>query len=380
MFKKANLIIFLIPLFIACSSEPETKIPGEPITISLRKSNMPPSVKLSEMIGSIRLVALETKPGCYFGRVMQIDQIKDKIFIMDYDRKQGILVFDKYGKHLYNIGNPGKGPGEYTTLVGFSFSIDHKHIYLAAADQKKVSKYTLDGQLIGDIKFKDFYNDIQFLGDQDYVMVNRKNHYFRLGNLDTGEFIDTIKWSTGLMSLGSRLLYRSSEGHYLYSAPYLDTVFSISQDAVYPKYCFDFGPNTCTASEQMNFMKNNSYPYPPGKLFLEEPFLEIGDIFYFSITRELKPGRYGKVSVGLNNITNELFQINEDDVLFSRTYSALCTTYQSELVSVLNPAYAIDKVDQILNNDEFDYPDGFKDKIKQMDIEDNPLLIFFTFR
>ena len=377
-----NLMIlaFVLLGFSYCANEVKPNNPDGPITISLRKSDMPPTKKLSELIGSIRLVALESKPGCYIGRVMLADQVGDKIFVMDYDRKQGVFVFDNTGDFLYNIGKPGKGPGEYIKIVGFTFSSDMKYIYLAAADQKKVSKYTLGGQFVDDIQFNDWYNDIQILEDQDYVMVNRKDFYFRLGNLETGNFVDTVKWSTGQMSFGGRLLYRSNEGHYLYSSTFFDTVYSISPKAVYPKYCFDFGPNSCTSSESYTYFKNNMNPNPPGKLFVDDPFLEIGDFFYFGILAEQKSGNYGTSYMVLNNKTNDLFQINEDDILFSRTYDAIGITYNSEFVSVLNPAYSMDAVKIILKNNEFNYPDGLKEKIKQMEIEDNPLLVFYTFK
>ncbi len=369
----------MIGLF-ACTPETGKNIPGEPIKISLRISSPPPAVKFSEMVNSIRLVPLEKSPDCMIGQISQVDQVDGKIFVMDFDRKRGIMVFDEKGKFLYKFGGFGKGPGEYTDLIGFSFSTDLKSIYLVAADQKKVIEYSLDGELIGDKSLGAYYSDMQFLNNTDYVAINRRGYYFRLGNIDTGAFLDTVKWSTGQLAIGGRLLFRAAEGHYLYSATHFDTVYSISQEALYPKYCFDFGPNKCTPAEQDAYLESNGYPYPPNKLLLDFPFLETKELFYFGVTSETKPGRYGRAMMALNRKTKEIFKISEDDILYSGTYHAMAITCQSEFVSFVHPTYLIEKRDQILNNEDYNYPDGFMNIIRAMEEEDNPVLVFYTFR
>ena len=93
--------------------------------------------------------------------------------------------------------------------------------------------------------------------------------------------------------------------------------------------------------------------------------------------RQKESKYYGKDMIRMDQKSGELVRY-KDDIVFRNAQYAMIITYNSELVSVISPAYMNEARDSILLNQDFDYPKGFKDIIEAMEEEDNPLLFFFT--
>jgi hypothetical protein len=341
---------------------------------------MPRSVRFSETIKEIRIVPLETNPYCLLQRVVQVDEADGKIFVFDQDATRGLFVFDRQGKFLFRFGNKGKGPGEFTGLTTFTFSKDLRTIYLCAPEQKKLIAYDNNGKWIEDIPLSIFYGDLQFLSNNQYVMSLQRGSYFRIGELKSNSYRDTIKFSSGISSYGGRQLFKTTGDYYLYSATSSDTVYSVSSHAIYPKYCFDFGPNKCTAEEQWTAWEKYKNPYPPNKLILGGPYLEKNDWFMFRILGEASSGYYRYMVMIQNTKTGDIQQVVKDDILFSSAEQAINLTNQTEFVTALDVGHLIEKRDSILINRKYNYPSGMQERIKKLSQDDNPVLVFFTLR
>jgi hypothetical protein len=380
MTNKLTVLAGLLCLLECCSPNAHKKSPSEQINISIRKSSIPRSVSFSEAIKEIRIVPLETTTGCLLQRVVQVDEAGGKIFVFDQDVTRGLFVFDREGKFLYRFGNKGKGPGEFTGLTTFTFSKDLNTIYFCAAEQKKLIAYDIAGKWIEDIPLSIFYGDLQFLSNNQYVMSLQRGSYFRIGELKSNSYRDTIKFSSGISSYGGRQLFKTTDEGYLYSATSSDTVYSVSSHAIFPKYCFDFGPNKCTAEEQWSAWEKYKNPYPPNKLILGGPYLETNDWFMFRILGEASSGYYRYMVMIRNTITGDIQQIGTDDILFSSAEQAISLTNQNEFVTALDVGHLIEKRDSILNHNQFEYPSGMQERIKKLSQDDNPVLVFFTLK
>jgi len=324
------------------------------------------------------MVPLETTPNCLLTSISQVDEADGKLFILDADRTRGLFVFSKEGRFLYKIGTLGKGPGEFTDLSTFSFSLDQKTVYLCPQSQKKLIAFNTDGHWICDIPTADYYSDAQFLSDNQYVLVNRRGYYFRIGDLKTQTYRDTIKWSSGLVSVGGRLLYRNVQGGYLYSATGSDTIYYIDKQSVIPKYRIDFGPNAVSAKDLMasRFAGHTI----PNLLAQEGPYLETGELFYFNMMRENGAGKYLMDAVFRNNQTGELIRVQDDDVLFLASQHASGLTLQNEFVTAIDAGRFMTKADSVLNNRQFVCPEAVKAQIRQLKEDDNPVIVFYTLK
>jgi Arc/MetJ family transcription regulator len=176
----------------------------------------------------------------------------------------------------------------------------------------------------------------------------------------------------------ARLLFRGSEGRYLFSAIFSEEVYAISRDGISPRYVFDFGPHAITLEEQMASFKNDNN-YPSKMLMQEGPFIETRDYFYFLILKHKTPERVADAVMVRNHRTGEMVQIEPDDILYSNAQLALGLTLEDEFVASLDPADLVTRADTILTN-RFRYPKEILQKIPLLKPDDNPVLVFFTIK
>ena len=122
----------------------------------------------------------------------------DYIFIADSDSP--ILCFDrKTGKYLYQIGNIGQGPQEYTN--GTSFTIDPigKRIYVSLKSNR-FQCYDYEGKFLGTVECMD---QIQSMADAFFFVDDKIYHHVNIPNekttamtycydLETGQPLDSL--------------------------------------------------------------------------------------------------------------------------------------------------------------------------------------------
>lgn len=330
------------------------------------------------MIESMRLVSLATSDESIIDRISQVNQVGDRIFVLPFSKTKGILVFDNQGKFLYSIGKIGKGPGELTEMIGFSFSVDLKTVYLVSYDDKKICSYTIGGEFIRDFKLPTYVCDLEFLNSTEYIAVNFGKYFFHLGTIDQTVVKDTMKWNSGVASVGGKLFFRGSEGNYCYSTTMHDTLYSITKDQILQKYCFDFGSQSCSSTEYKDAMDKERY-LPQNKFLIEQPFLETRNHFLFGLMLQKNSKYYSKDIIMMNKKSGELRKL-KDDVIFSTANYPNGITYNNEFVSILTPAYLEEPLELVMNNQNFKYPEGFREKLKATEVNDNPLLLFFELK
>lgn len=129
------IIIFIIVL--GCSESVDNKKHGYINCKDISVKN----VQISSIVDSIYYVRLETNNECLIKNIKQISIVSDRIFILDnYER---LFVFSIKGKYLNQIGNIGKGPGEYLKISSFSIDFVNKIVFVL--DENKISGYNYQG-------------------------------------------------------------------------------------------------------------------------------------------------------------------------------------------------------------------------------------------
>lgn len=353
-----SVAVFMMLVLSSCStSEPPKNL--EQYHISINYQDFPDPINLSDVLESFRMVPLETSDEVIVGRISQIDMVNDLIFVRMFEKSYGIYVFDNKGIFQREIGHFGNGPGEHTGLVSFSFNQDLTHIYLTAAGQRKIIEYSLEGQWIRDIRIDHQLSDIHFFSDTTYVSANWSEHWVKLGNLSSGVRLDTLRRNTGELRIGGQLFYPFFNGGILFSTPHLDTVYYINEYVVSPRFIFDF---------------------PKNMIWLEGPYFENENLFYFGCRYENKTGEYKGRSTRkyfiFDKESGSLSNLASDDIMLSAAHGFYNMTKSGEFVSYIDPVYLLDKKDQILSNSEYDYPEGFYEKLEAIQEGDNPILLF----
>lgn len=144
-----EIIVFLgvIALLLGACSTSTHPTSGDTKTIS-----WPPLEPLSSqlLIDSVELVSFEVSDSALLGYPVFVNYTTDKIYIIGNESGAGIKVFDCQGKYLNQIGQKGRGPGEYLNVLGWNVWRDT--VYIGDYMQNKLLVYRSDGQLLSEIQ------------------------------------------------------------------------------------------------------------------------------------------------------------------------------------------------------------------------------------
>lgn len=152
--KKIFLILFLIIVFLSCvggTKESDSKL--ETINVPNSRNS---ELFLSEIAESVELIQLETIKNGLLGYVLDVQLLRDRLFIHDSFK---ISVFNLKGNFLNILGKSGDGPGEYGII--YSIAIDHLSGLIYVASERKLHVYNSNLQFIKEKKFPIL---LQFIG------------------------------------------------------------------------------------------------------------------------------------------------------------------------------------------------------------------------
>ena len=146
---------------------------------------------------------------------------------------------------------------------------------------------------------------------------------------------------------------------------------------------FDFGTGHLSSSEYLSILSSGK-PFPPGKLSLWNG-VYYGSGYYMSgLMREDKESGYNYYNIIINPDENKVWHFapdkRSDDIFFNASTVFYGTSYSGEWVSVLPTDKLIDAIPDIENLGHYDFDKQTIDQIKSVSIEDNPVLILFTFK
>lgn len=101
------------------------------------------------IIQDVSFIRLENSKSGMMGKINKGFIDSSGIYLLD-NRSNILKKFDHYGTFLTNIGNKGKGPGEFREFRDFEMVDD----IIYGLDYMKIQRYTNDGNFLGSIPFK----------------------------------------------------------------------------------------------------------------------------------------------------------------------------------------------------------------------------------
>ena len=236
-------IYFVLILLVGLSScQQQQKHTGNLTIIDIERAYKKPikELVLSEVVDSIEYIKLETKPGAFIGRVgtMAISENYVSIFLWESNR---ILLFSKKGEYLNDVGNPGKGPGEYLNVDqrSLTFSPDESSIFFSDRG-RIIYMYGIDGKFIKRLALPlESNREIRFLSDGSLIVYqNRKflehpDGYFLLKFDNKLNLVDSMfyaKWDNSLngKTYSPDMLFVNNNDIY-FKQFFNDTVFKIDE-------------------------------------------------------------------------------------------------------------------------------------------------------
>ncbi len=194
----------------------------------------------SSIASEVKFIPLETNKMSLIGKGGRI-RINDSIIVISDWKK--ILLFQKDGRFIRQIGTNGKGPGEY--LMIFDFELKEDTILLTSTGKRSIIKYTLDGKFQEEIQVGNQLTHFSLNPNGHVVWYNQKkgeltfydhtmkpDNVIRPGNLDIlpdrNSIYDTF--DTYFQVSGNKLLF---------SNYFNDTVWNVSNGEKKAAYVFN---------------------------------------------------------------------------------------------------------------------------------------------
>ncbi|MFC7526946.1 6-bladed beta-propeller [Parapedobacter sp. GCM10030251] len=233
-----------------------------------------------ELIEEIAFIPLETNEQSLLADIDKVIFHRNRFYV--HDKKFASLkVFGEDGKYIRSIGNIGRGPGEFTTLMDFILDPQEDKLLLLSNNEKAVIEYDLEGKYLQTRRTNVFASSFAKIGDSYYYFINQNdNDVSGLNNLivmdENSRVLDRqFPFSKAFdVMLPSHCFLLENASGALFHPTLSDTVFQLTADRkVYPKYAFDFGEKALpqimrTAYEVYN--TNEKYKYSRlGNRFVE---------------------------------------------------------------------------------------------------------------
>jgi hypothetical protein len=148
-----GVLFLIVPIiFLSCNSPSKQEVNSDmktleyPVKLDIetlinRKAKL---LSFNEIIDTIEFIPLETKDECLIGRIRKIDFNNDYIFI---GQGSAIFQFSIDGNFIQQVGQRGRGPGEYMqmrdmVLVNDTLFVNGRH---------KVLRFNGKGELMSEI-------------------------------------------------------------------------------------------------------------------------------------------------------------------------------------------------------------------------------------
>ena len=112
------------------------------ITVDIEQNG---SLLLSEIVDKLEIIKLETSDKSLINPdiITRIIESDNEVIITQTNK---ILVFNKDGRFIRNIGSRGQGPGEFNYIQNATFDKENKHLYVISG--RKIICYELNGKLL----------------------------------------------------------------------------------------------------------------------------------------------------------------------------------------------------------------------------------------
>lgn len=392
--KKNILLLFLFFLLITgCNSK--KKETSENLHL-VRNNQSPCHINLPEegkgilttslIASEVSFVPLQTNKYSLIGKGGKI-RINDSIIAI-YDTKR-LLLFNKKGSFIKQIGTNGKGPGEYLHI--FNFELYHDTIYLTSSGKRSMIKYTIDGKFQKEIATGDQITHFKITEDGNIV-----SYHNRIGELRFYDKSMTLKHVLRPGNLQQQPILNSISDQF-------DTYFQTSYNKIlFSNYFNDTIWNIAGSKEKAAYITNLKTSLLPNRILTD--YAQNGDFNKFLE----KASSYNKINIletenkififrktwtdnDLNAIyvydinTNSTMKYSApfiyDDILSGmklKVKSEYCTS--NSLVSVISPIEVLKELEKKQVKDTTKEYQSWEKKIKGIRIDDNPIIVYIKLK
>lgn len=346
-------------------------------------------IDVSPYIKSIKYVKLEMTDESMIGGIYSMEAFEDKLYILD-DVTRNVYVFSIEGDFLFVLNKVGQGPGEYAQIDFFSIDRNERQMIVADLVSYNILRYDLDGNFVSKQKVDYQLDGIYPIEDKSFIaLTNYQDNSEKIENQHNILFLDSMSNITcGYFPYPSKDISKirfsissGNAGFYYggnccnYFNKFQDTVYSVSNNTLTPKYVFDFGDKKFDESYLANDIKILKDYIKRGEYMSLYDMNETDDYVFYGIG-------YGGIYNGLfskkteKNLVAQIWYNGEDQMV-----GFPIAAHKSSLIHYVPVSSLLDKKEKY-NKDG--WPEGKfieqeKEFINTLSEEDNIVLIFYEF-
>lgn len=261
--KIAKMYLIIIPLIImggiiciSCNPR-QDKENNVGIRVNVNKAE---AFDIGTIASPLKYIPLETKEDALIGAIDKLYVNEQSIIVFDRENKK-ILLFDKGGTFIRQIGTKGQGPDEYIEFGDIYYDPIIKKIYAFGRLQDKMFIYSLSGEIDKIIDSQFSFNSF-IKGDEGfwiYGCFQNNPNKFQLLYVD--ENLSTIKKGyfaqTSFVNLAIESCFTedNEENKYFYY-PGANMIYQLINDKSDPFIVLDFEKHTIIPYEKIAKAKN----------------------------------------------------------------------------------------------------------------------------
>lgn len=270
--------------------------------VTIRLKPIDEKQPISKFIDEVEYIKLQTPINMVIGSVEKVIVYNSDYYVCHTPTNARISVFDSEGVYKYNIGNQGRGPGEYVGLHDFTINSEQDEVIITDLMQQKMHYYRIDGNYkksndlpIHALKFSYLVNDgyIFWVGNLYNEIMNKgESQLWNVYVVDQdlkikSKHLEVPKEFMGAMngSLPSSLSpYK--EGVNIV-APLSNYIYHYQNGIFKTKYYLDFGSLNCDFIEEFQkyYGMTSSFVFnlrKTGATYYPSQFFEFQNYLYFT--------------------------------------------------------------------------------------------------
>lgn len=330
-------------------------------------------VTLEDLNVTIQSIRLETNDSCILNKITQLVDV-DYLWIVA-DRQ--LYKFDKSGTFIGKIGQKGQGPAEYVAPERIQVDREQKIVYVIDYFGRKMMAFDYEGHFLRSLPLPEDYSLNRIALDNGQLYYSSYNNSVMPDllacDMTTGK-IDTVSFRERTMGqeayAGETFIYHLDGKAYLYHY-FNDTVYTFANNSLTPAYLFKLGDSKFTF-KQLTITGDATSEEP-----VDRPKIQLSNfidtekciILSYSVITSWKMGAEPDQRFALYDKVGQ--------VMYPDVY----------LVSEKEPVFSIEPKDPIFaSSDEhsiFTFKQAFdlleENQIEGLDVEDNPVIVQYTF-
>ncbi len=381
----SNCLMFLV--LIGCEQQ---RMSSDGITLNFSFNEKNPEYE--DVFKETSIIKLETNKNCLVSEISEMEIYDDKILILDW-KLNALYVFNTEGKFLQQLGQIGRGPGEYIRPRYFFVNKDEKIVKVFDAPTMKLICFDIEGNLKSEIKFNSYLRGVsetktEYLGfcpnKSNLEVDDKEKRFIKYIVFDKeGKIKSYIKGEESIDRINFSTAYKQSSLHngISFVEPFMPNIYSLVDGEVSVKYKINFSGHY-PSDNAISKIKKLDYPLSSDerKILADLELNYASNFTYFFenenwlfLTSNFKYTNllYNKNLKNTIEFSNSIFKDDSWETFFTpvtlNENKIYCQASYNDLKNVLKKGKCSDKRKKSL--------DTLLDKMKE---NDNPLIIRYT--